>query len=77
MAVNLSALRAGRPLPPVRFLVLIFVRSRVDQRAILQLEGLSKLKKKIHLTGTRNRDLLACSTVPQPTTRAPLSAIEA
>jgi hypothetical protein len=34
----------------------------------VRLEGLGKLKKKSHLTGTRARDLPACSIVPQPTT---------
>jgi hypothetical protein len=67
MAVRLSALRAGRHLPPGRFLVLISVRSRVDCRAIVRLEGLGKLKK-IHLIGTGTRDLPNCSIVPQPTT---------
>jgi hypothetical protein len=38
----LSALRAGRPLPPGRFLVLISVR--VDPRAIVRPEGLGQLK---------------------------------
>jgi hypothetical protein len=73
MAVRLSALRAGRPLPPGRFLVLISVRGWVDTRDIVRLEGLSQLKK-IHLIGTRTRDLPACCIVPQPTTlpRAPL-----
>jgi hypothetical protein len=40
----------------------------------VRLEGLGKLKKKIHLIGTRTRDLPACSSiVPQSTTlpRAP------
>jgi hypothetical protein len=32
------------------------------------LEGLDKLKELIDFIGTRNRDLLACSMVPQPTT---------
>jgi hypothetical protein len=44
MAVRLLALRIGRPLPPGRHLVLISVRSRVDPRAIVPLEGLGKLK---------------------------------
>jgi hypothetical protein len=44
MAVRLSALRAGRPLPPGRFLVLVFVIGRVDPRATLRLEELGQLK---------------------------------
>jgi hypothetical protein len=38
----------------------------------VRLEGLGQLKK-IHLIGTRTRDLPVCSIVPQPTTlpRAP------
>jgi hypothetical protein len=47
-------------------MVLIFVRGSVDPRAIVQLEGLGKLKK-IHLIGTQTRDFPACSIVPQPT----------
>jgi hypothetical protein len=31
----------------------------------MRLEGLGKLKKKIHLIGTRTRDLPVCSIVPQ------------
>jgi hypothetical protein len=44
MAVRLSALRAGRPLPPGRFLVHISVRGRIDPKAIGRLEGLGQLK---------------------------------
>jgi hypothetical protein len=60
--------------PPGRFRVLISVSGWVQPRATVQLEGLSKLKKKIHLIGTRTRDLPDCSIVPQPTTlpRAPI-----
>jgi hypothetical protein len=69
MAIRLSALCVGRPLPPGRFLILISVR--IDPRAKVLLDELGKLK--IHLIGTRTRDLPACSIVPQPTTlpRAP------
>jgi hypothetical protein len=73
MAARLLALRAGRPLQPRRFLVLISVRGRVDPRPIVRLKGLVKLKKNHDLIGPRTRDLPACSIVPQPITlpRAP------
>jgi hypothetical protein len=59
MAVRLSALRAGRFLPPRK----ISVRGWVDPRAIVRLEGL----KKSTLSGTWTGDLPVCSIVPQPT----------
>jgi hypothetical protein len=61
MAVMLSALRARRPLPPGRFLMLIS-----DTRAIVRLEGLGKFKKSNDLLGNRIRNLSVCSTLPQP-----------
>jgi hypothetical protein len=67
MAARLSALRPGLFLPPGRFLVLIYVRDRVDPRAIVRLEGLGTLKKSTSFR-TRTSDLPACSIVPQPTT---------
>jgi hypothetical protein len=67
MTVRLSALCAGRLLPPGRFLVLVSVRGSVDPRAIVRLEGLGIFKKSNNLIGIRTRDLPACSIVPQPT----------
>jgi hypothetical protein len=43
MAASLSALRAGRPLPPGRFLVLISVRGCIDPGVRVRLEGLGQL----------------------------------
>jgi hypothetical protein len=51
MALRLLALRAGRPLPPGRFLVLISVRDRVYPRAIVRPEGLGQLKNPITSSG--------------------------
>jgi hypothetical protein len=51
MAMRLSALRAGRPLPAGIFLVLISLRGLVDPRAIVRLEGLGQLKKKSTSSG--------------------------
>jgi hypothetical protein len=44
MAVRISALDAGRPLPPGRFLVLVSVKGWVDPRSIVRLEGLGQMK---------------------------------
>jgi hypothetical protein len=68
MAVRL-ALRAGRVLPPGRFVVHISVRGWVDQPQGHSAAGrIRSIEKKIHLIGTRIRDLPTCSIVPQPTT---------
>jgi hypothetical protein len=66
MAVMLSALRAARPLPPGRFLVLISVRGSVDPRG--HSAAGSSIEKYNNLNGNRTRDLPACSLLPQPTT---------
>jgi hypothetical protein len=50
MAVR-SASRAGRALPPGRFLVLISVRGLVDPRAIVRVEGLGQLKNQMASSG--------------------------
>jgi hypothetical protein len=49
--MRLSALRAGRPLPPGRFLALLSVRGWVNYRAIVRLEGLDQLKNPMSLSG--------------------------
>jgi hypothetical protein len=76
MAVRLSALRSGRPLPPPppgSFLEPFSVK-RLSWPQDHSAAGRIRYIEKIHLIGTRTRDLPACSIVPQPTTlpRAPL-----
>jgi hypothetical protein len=66
MAVRLSALRARRPLPPGRFLVLISARDYRPQGH--NAAGSIRSIELIHLIWTRTRDLPASSVVPQPTT---------
>jgi hypothetical protein len=69
MALRLSALRAGRPLPPGRLMILIYVRGLVDPRAIVRLEELvGSIEKSNYLIGNWTHDRPACSIVPQPTT---------
>jgi hypothetical protein len=51
MAVRLSALTAGCPSSPGRFLVIISVRSRVDAKAIVRLEELGQLKNPMSSSG--------------------------
>jgi hypothetical protein len=51
MVVRFLALRAGRSLPPGRFLILISDRSLIDPRAIMRLEGLGQSKNPIFSSG--------------------------
>jgi hypothetical protein len=67
MTVRLSTLRAARPLPSGRNLVLISVRGWFEPRAIMRLEGLRKLKKSDDLIGNQTSNLPTCSIVLQPT----------
>jgi hypothetical protein len=64
MAVRLLALRAGHPLPPGRFLVLIFVTGQAHPRATVRVEGLSQPKIPINSSGIETRDRPAYSVVP-------------
>jgi hypothetical protein len=58
MAVRLSALRGGCPLPPGRFLALISVSVRVDPRAIGRLEGAGKIDWKMIITMPKSKVLI-------------------
>jgi hypothetical protein len=51
MALRLSALRAGSPLPRGRFLVFISVRGWVDPRTIVRLGGSGQLKNSMTSSG--------------------------
>jgi hypothetical protein len=68
MAVRLSALCAGCPLPPGRFLALISAGGWVHPMATVQLQGFGQLKNSNDLIGNWTCNLSASSTVPQSTT---------
>jgi hypothetical protein len=61
-------LRAGRPLPPGRLLVLVSDGGRVDLRAIMWRGGGGDFYESSYLVGGQARDLPACGMMPQPTT---------
>jgi hypothetical protein len=63
MAVRLSALRVGRPLPPGQFLLLISVRDSVDLRNVVR-----SSERTSDLIWNRTHDLPACSIVSEQTT---------
>jgi hypothetical protein len=72
MPMRLSALRAGRPLPPGRLLVLISVRSLVGLPQGHSAAGrIMSIEESDDLIGNRTRDLPASSTMRQPTTLPP------
>jgi hypothetical protein len=65
MAVRLSALHAGRPLPPRKFPGTHFCW-RLSRPQDHNAAGRIRSVEKIHLIGDRTRDLLACNIVPEP-----------
>jgi hypothetical protein len=76
MAVRLSALRACRPLPPGRFLVLISVRGCVDSRAIVRLAGLGQLKNTMTSSGLEPATFrLIAQRLNQLSYRVPLQSV--
>jgi hypothetical protein len=76
MAVRLSALRAGRSLPPRKIPGTHFCQRLSRPQGHSTAERIRSTEK-IRLIGTRTSDLPTCSIVPQPTTppRAPTSYI--
>jgi hypothetical protein len=68
MTVRLSALSAGRPLPPGRFLVFIPVMRLSPPQGQSAAERIRSVEKFSDLIGNRIRDLSACTIVFQPTT---------
>jgi hypothetical protein len=67
MAVRSSSLRAGRPLIPGRFVVLISVRGCLTQGHSVA-GRIRLIEKPNYLIGNRTRDLSASSIGPRPTT---------
>jgi hypothetical protein len=78
MAVRLSALCTGCPLPP-RKIPGTHLCLRLSRLQGHSAAGRIRSIEKIHLTGNQTRDLPACSIVPQPTMlpRAPIQEMNA
>jgi hypothetical protein len=68
MALRLSALRAGHPLPQEDSWYSFLLEAESVPGVIVRLKGLGQLKKISDLIVYRIRYLPACSIVPQPTT---------
>jgi hypothetical protein len=68
MAVSLSALRAGRPLPPRKIPGTHFCERLSRPQGHSAAGRIRSIEKSIDLIGTRTRNLPACRIVPQPTT---------
>jgi hypothetical protein len=77
MAVRVSALHAGRPLSPGRFLVLVSFRDWANPRALMQLEGLGQLKNPVTSSGMepKNFRLIAYTACPASTKCVSLIAV--
>jgi hypothetical protein len=61
MAVRLSVLRAGRPLPPERFMVLISVRRQSQPQSHSQAGRIRSIEKSNDLIGNSTHDLPSSS----------------
>jgi hypothetical protein len=75
MAVRLPALRARHPLAPRKIPGTHFSYRRSRHQGYSAAGRIREIEK-IHLIGTRSRDLPACSIVPQPTTLPRASEVE-
>jgi hypothetical protein len=64
--MRLSALRAGRPLTPGKFLVLISVKGLVKLQCHSAAGRIKSIEKSNDLIGNRTRDITACSRVSLP-----------
>jgi hypothetical protein len=71
MAVMLSVLRAGRPLPIGKFLVLIYVKRLSRPQRHSEAGRIRSIEKSNNLIGNRIHDLPAYNILPQPTTLPP------